>query len=103
MIKSVLTAASAAIICLGLAPLAHADTDSDFLAALRTDNIAPMDNGQGLIANAHTMCQMLSSGMSWQTVNDKLYGAESQPPDPMSHEQVNFEENAAIKFYCPNQ
>jgi hypothetical protein len=103
MIKSVLTVASAAVICLGLAPLAHADTDSDYLAALRSDNIAPMDNGQGLISNAHAICQMLSSGTSWQTVNDKLYAVESQPPDPMSHEQVTFEENTAIKFYCPSQ
>ncbi len=100
MIRSVL-AAGAAVASLALAPLAHADTDSDYLAALRRGGIAPMGDGSGELSNAHAICNQLRGGRSWQAVNDELYAAESQPPDPLTHSEVDYEENTAIQFYCP--
>lgn len=96
------TVATLTFATLSLVPPAYADAnDQAYLAALREDGIEPEGDGSQEIKNAHIICNDLANGQSWAQVNSALAAAEEQPPDPLTPAEVNFEENTAIKFYCP--
>ena len=83
------------------APTVHADSSSDFIAALASRNIVPVNgNNSGTIANGHAACDELNSGRSQAAVAAEWYQVDKA--NGLSQADAAFMTSMAVKYFCPN-
>ena len=86
-----------ALLGLGAASTAHADTnDNKFLAEMKSEGITDHVSPQHAIEAAHMVCQKLDSGMTPTEVANDVLNSSSMPAY-----HCGYFVGAAIKVYCP--
>jgi Protein of unknown function (DUF732) len=82
------------------AQTAHADNGSDFIAALASRNIVPLNGNSGTIENGRAACDELNSGRSQASVAAEWYRVDKA--NGLSQGDAAFMTSMAIKYFCPN-
>jgi Protein of unknown function (DUF732) len=87
---------------IGLAPVAHADLDSEYINNLKgrglypADGVSESDWESGAIQAVHTTCAMATEGLGRDGIKAHEYATH-----PNSHDTINNMVDAAIATYCP--
>jgi hypothetical protein len=103
MFKNTITIAAAiAATALFTGPVAHADVDSDYVAALNAGGIRiTLGNTGAAIRLAHHICDHLHNGSTPKQEALIIYNENQQPPNPLIPEAAMFIVNTSVAYYCP--